>query len=177
MVESASRSLRDGFLPGEFAPALMLLNRFSCPHSARALLLHLMASLSSSVAAGTAQAKCIVLVAAERGPEYYQSFHGFKEEQLLRFHFVDCFVDPLGWRKLLSQQKLLEEAKEKLPFYKVCHDLRDLDALLSFILQLGTSGNSETVHFSIVIDSISSLLAYNSADSVIKFLNNLRSNG
>ncbi|KAI5079456.1 hypothetical protein GOP47_0004935 [Adiantum capillus-veneris] len=177
MVESVSRSVREGVLPGEFAPALMLHNRSSSPHSARALLLHLLASLSSSVAAGTAQPGCIVMVAADRGPEFYRSFQAFKEEQLLRFHFVDCFVDPLGWRKLLSNHQLLEDVNENSPYYPVCHDLRNLDALLSHILQSGMSGKSEALRFSVVIDSVSSLLAHNSADSVAKFLNNLRSNG
>eukprot|EP00250_Pteridium_aquilinum_P033583 c587_g1_i1 orf=164-1276(+) len=176
MVESVCRSVRDGVLQGEFAPALMLLNR-SSPHSNHALLFHLLGSLTSSIAAGTAQPKCIVLVAAECSPEFYQSCRGFKEEQLSRLRYVDCFLDPLGWRKILSEQQLLEEVEESTPSHNVCHDLGDLNALLSIVLQSGTLDNADHVHFSVVIDSISVLLAHNSVESIAKFLNNLRSHG
>ncbi|KAH7301247.1 hypothetical protein KP509_23G017400 [Ceratopteris richardii] len=176
MVETASRSLRDGVLPGEFAPALMLLNRSSTPHPARVLLLHFLGSLSSNIVSGAAQAKQIVLVAADRNPQFYHDFKGFTEDQLSRFYFVDCFVDPLGWRKILGDHQLLEEVTVRFPHYKVCHDVKDLDSLLMVVLQAGAE-KAEAVKFAVVIDSISSLLAYNSLESVAKFINNLRSNG
>lgn len=167
-------------LEGEFAPALMLLHHsLETGHAGTVLLFHFLRSLASNIAAGTAQAKCLVFVVTERRPESYQSFLVSKEEQPSWLHFVDCYTDPLGWRKISNEHQILENVEEGLLLHSLCHNLGDLSNLFSIILRSGqvTSGSANKAHFSVVIDSISSFLRHNSVKSMAKFLHSLRSHG
>lgn len=83
---------------------------------------------------------------------------------------LDCYSDPLGWKD--GSVGLVSNVGEK-----VCRDVRDLDQLLSSVLELGKGVVGQTkARFSVAIDSVSVMLRHASLSSVANLINNLRSN-
>ncbi|RRT82898.1 hypothetical protein BHE74_00002695 [Ensete ventricosum] len=78
MAESISRSLRDGCLEGEHAPALTIEDSLASPFGSH-VFDHFLANLASQIADGTSQARSVqvppssglVLVALNRSPSFY----------------------------------------------------------------------------------------------------------
>ncbi|RWW16578.1 hypothetical protein GW17_00019533 [Ensete ventricosum] len=70
MAESISRSLRDGCLEGEHAPALTIEDSLASPFGSH-VFDHFLANLASQIADGTSQARGLVLVALNRSPSFY----------------------------------------------------------------------------------------------------------
>lgn len=176
MVDSVCRSLRDGAIDGEFAPVIMLYDSLNT-YGGAAVFTHFLRSLASNISLCRAQAKGLVLVAADRPPESYQALLTLEESKPSWLQVADCFNDPIGWMKVVNDHESVKEVEEDLPRCILC--VGDLQCLMSTIFRAGklAMGSNNKARFSIAIDSVSSLLRYNSVQIIAKFLSTLRSHG
>lgn len=186
MAEAVARLLRDGVVVGEQAPAVMLCDSLQT-RAAPALFTHFFASLTSNIAAGRAQAKGLVVVALRSTPESYTS--SLDTEKMSRsspghcLQLVDCYTDPLGWNERIQGAEKLGEGQQHTEleassaYSTLCHDISDLNSLLSIVLRSGQAAVNQQskAHFAVLIDSISFLLHYQSVAAITNFLSALRS--
>ncbi|CAM6026088.1 unnamed protein product [Sphagnum balticum] len=178
MAEAVARLLRDGVVVGEQAPAVMLCDSLQT-RAAPALFTHFFASLTSNIAAGRAQAKSVVVVSLTFCVVVVADGWGRESLQL-----VDCYTDPLGWNeRIQGAEKLGEdggrhtELEASSAYSTLCHDISDLNSLLSIVLRSGQAAVNQQskAHFAVLIDSISFLLRYQSVAAITNFLSALRS--
>ncbi|THU46251.1 hypothetical protein C4D60_Mb09t02970 [Musa balbisiana] len=179
MAESISRSLRDGCLEGEHAPALTIEDSLASPLGSH-VFDHFLANLASQIADGTSQARGLVLVALNWSPSFYIDLlrrKGVDASLVDKWvRILDCYSDPLGWKDrippLMNVQK--PSTRENVSFFR---DVRDINKLLSSVLDLGKGfvGQGKT-RFAVAVDLVSNLLRHTSLPSVAGLLNNLRSN-
>ncbi|KAK1321457.1 Elongator complex protein 5 [Acorus calamus] len=178
MSDSICRSLRDGALDGEHAPSLTLKDSLDTPFGARAFD-HFLCSLASNVSLGRSQAKSLVLVAFDRSPSSYLELLKSREIDVSShdwLRIVDCYSDPLGWKERISNSGSIDGTSLKSD-WTVATDVRDIDKLLSLIVNLGKGAvELGKVRFSIAIDSVSSMIRHASLPLVASFISNLRSN-
>ncbi|KAJ3683988.1 hypothetical protein LUZ61_013152 [Rhynchospora tenuis] len=153
------RSLRDGSLPGEHAPALCLQDSLLSPAS-HPIFRHLLTSLLSQ-----SKSTRVVLVAFHRSPSFYLSL--LDPASAPRIRILDCYSDPLAWNpQSHSHSSLLT----------LLTNVNDLTNLLSSILHLaqdlGSPGNGPVA---VAIDSVTHMLRHAPLPSVLQLLSNLRS--
>jgi elongator complex protein 5 len=143
MAEAVVRSLRDGCLEGEHAPALSLHHSLPSPSPLASLAFrHLLTSFLSLVAAAKSQARGILLVAFDRSPSFYLDLferHAASEFDAPalalhkdRIRILDCYSDPLGWNLPLSH------SHRQTSLVTLLKNVQDLDHLLCSILHLAT---------------------------------------
>ncbi|WCJ25365.1 hypothetical protein M5689_007253 [Euphorbia peplus] len=180
MAESICRTLRDGGLEGELAPALTIKDTASSPFGFD-VFSHILSHLSSFTSAGKTQFRGIVLVAFTRSPSFYIELlkaRGIDTSSSSKWiQILDCYTDPLGWKdKLLEVGNGMETSSEVSSMGKLCKDVRDLDKLYSLILDLGRGlVGQDKDRFSVAIDSVNEMLRYASVSRVAALLSNLRS--
>ncbi|KAG1366869.1 Elongator complex protein 5 [Cocos nucifera] len=189
MAETICRTLRDGSLDGEQAPALTIKDSLQSPLGAH-VFDRLLSTLVSHICAGKSQASGLVLVAFNRIPSFYfdlfktKGFDAALVDKLVRI--LDCRSDPLGWK-----DRLLHSANAEKSILNGS-DYWKSSQLLSYVLFLAgsvgvlqflrhacaVSGFSAEgkVRFAVAIDLVSNMLRHVSLPSVAAFLNNLRSN-
>ncbi|KAJ8458236.1 hypothetical protein OPV22_031162 [Ensete ventricosum] len=179
MAESISRSLRDGCLEGEHAPALTIEDSLASPFGSH-VFDHFLANLASQIADGTSQARGLVLVALNRSPSFYIDLlrrKGVDASLVDKWvRILDCYSDPLGWKNRIPPLTNVQKpsTREHVSFFR---DVRDINKLLSSVLDLGKGfvGQGKT-RFAVAVDLVSNLLRHTSLPSVAGLLNNLRSN-
>ncbi|KAJ4825600.1 hypothetical protein Tsubulata_022671 [Turnera subulata] len=184
MAETICRSLRDGGLEGEHAPALTIKDTLASPFGLH-VFTHVLSQLSSSILAGKSQSRGVVVVSFSRSPSFYADLLRRRGADVSSpnkwIRILDCYTDPLGWK----EQQLKEagnfadvsgEASPSSGLARVCSNVRDLDKLYSLILELGIGlvGQGK-VRFSVAIDSANELLRHASMSAVAGLLTNLRS--
>ncbi|KAF2313783.1 hypothetical protein GH714_013371 [Hevea brasiliensis] len=127
MAESICRTLRDGSLEGEHAPALTIKDTAASPFGFD-VFAYVLSQLSSFILAGKSQS---------------------------RIQILDCYTDPLGWKgKLVESGNAMCISDEASSVTHLCKDVRDLDNLYSLILELGKGlAGQGKAHFSVAIDS------------------------
>ncbi|KAK1298499.1 Elongator complex protein 5 [Acorus calamus] len=138
MSDSICRSLRDGALDGEHAPALTLKDSLDSPFGARAFD-HFLCNLASNVSLGRSQAKSLVLVAFDRSPSSYLELLKSREIDVSShdwLRIVDCYSDPLGWQERISNSGSVNGTSLKTD-WTVATDVRDIYKLLNVIVDLG----------------------------------------
>ncbi|KAH7656879.1 Elongator complex protein 5 [Dioscorea alata] len=178
MAESVCRSLRDGSLEGEHAPALSISDTLDSPLGSH-VFHHFFYSLASNIAASKSQARALVLVAYRRSPSFYLDLLKSRgvdpslfDKKLL---VLDCYSDPLGWkdRLLKSASGAQNPAKSLSSVFK---SVKDISKLLSLILELGQGlvGHGKE-KFAVAIDSVSDMLRHASLQLVARLISNLRS--
>ncbi|KAH6803688.1 elongator complex protein [Perilla frutescens var. frutescens] len=183
MAEWICRTLRDGGLEGEHAPALTINDTITCPLGSF-IFDHILSQLSSFIFFQKSQSSSgIVLVALSRSPLYYEQLFKSKGYSVLStstwFKVLDCYTDPLGWkRKLANSESIDNDSLGSSITIKLCKNVKDVDELLPLILQLGKdlSGDGKG-RFVVAIDSVSELLRHTSVSSVASLLSELRSHG
>ncbi|KAL0450013.1 UNVERIFIED_CONTAM: Elongator complex protein 5 [Sesamum latifolium] len=180
MAEWICRTLRDGGLEGEHAPALTINDTIGCPLGSF-VFDHILSQLSSFIFCQKSQSNGIVLVALSRSPLYYEQLLKSKGFDVVTsstwFKILDCYTDPLGWRsKLVESGSIRSLSSGSSLTVNICKNVKDLDELFSSILELGKelSGDGKG-RFTVAIDSVSSLLRHTSVPSVAALLSNLRS--
>ncbi|TKV97607.1 hypothetical protein SEVIR_9G505600v4 [Setaria viridis] len=184
MAEAAVRYLRDGRLDGEHAPALAVEGSLQCCPLAAGAMLHVAAALTSQAAAGKAQARGLVVVAFDRSPEVYLEFmrrRGLDANYLNRcVRILDCYSDPLGWKQKIQNQQHQENSTKQFSTNKenvaVFRNVKDVKKLMYSITELGGGFEGEgKKHFSIAVDSVSTMLRHASVPSISGLISNLRS--
>ncbi|KAL0343353.1 UNVERIFIED_CONTAM: Elongator complex protein 5 [Sesamum angustifolium] len=141
MAEWICRTLRDGGLEGEHAPALTINDTISCPLGSF-VFDHILSQLSSFIFCQKSQSNGIVLVALSRSPLYYEQLLKSKGFDVVTsstwFKILDCYTDPLGWRsKLLESGSIRNLSSGSSLTVNICKNVKDLDELFSSILELG----------------------------------------
>ncbi|XP_074574880.1 elongator complex protein 5 [Curcuma longa] len=179
MAESISRSLRDGCLEGEHAPALTIEDSLASSLGS-SVFDHFLANLASQIAAGKSQARGLVLVAFNRSPTFYLELlrrKGVDAQHVdKRVRILDCYSDPLGWKKRIPPLKTAQNLRVKANV-AAFSDARDTNKLMTSILDLGQEFvGQDKSRFAVAIDLVSSLLRYTSLPTVAGLLNKLRSN-
>ncbi|KAK6150989.1 hypothetical protein DH2020_015921 [Rehmannia glutinosa] len=174
MADWICRTLRDGGLEGEHAPALTINDTISCPLGSF-VFDHILSQLSSFICSQKSHSNGIVLVALSRSPLYY--------EQLLKGKGYDVVSSSFGL--LYGPVGLEEQARGEWEHWEspprssvtvsLCKNVKDLDELLSSILELGKelSGDGRR-RFVVAIDSVSEMLRHTSVSPVAALLSNLR---
>ncbi|KAH9616683.1 hypothetical protein KSS87_018364 [Heliosperma pusillum] len=181
MAESMCRVLRDGALEGELAPSLTIKDSFLSPLGLH-VFDYVLSQISSYILAGKSQSRGLVLVAFSRSPSFYLDLlkrSGFDAVALDKWiRILDCYSDPLGWKHDLKESGQIGSCPESSLGVTMCTDVRNLDKLLSEILELGKGliGQGKD-RFCIAIDSVSELLRDVKLTSVAALLSNIRSNG
>ncbi|KAK4490565.1 hypothetical protein RD792_001247 [Penstemon davidsonii] len=180
MAEWICRTLRDGGLEGEHAPALIIKDTIRCPLSSF-VFDHVLSQLSSFILSNKSQSKGIVLVALSRSPLYYQQFLKSKGYDVVDspcwIKVLDCYSDPLGWKsKLVESGSILNRDPGSSITTSLCKNVRDLDNLFSSIIESGKelAGDGKG-RFVVAIDSVSEMLRHTTVSSVAALLSNLRS--
>ncbi|XP_042413630.1 elongator complex protein 5-like [Zingiber officinale] len=179
MAESISRSLRDGCMEGEHAPALTIEDSLASSLGS-SVFDHFLANLVSQIAAGKSQARGLVLVAFNRSPAFYLELlrrKGVDAQHVdKRVRILDCYSDPLGWKKRVPPLKTAQNLPVKANV--ACFsDARDTNKLMASILDLGKEFvGQDKSRFAVAIDLVSSLLRYTSLPIVAGLVNKLRSN-
>ncbi|CAA0839615.1 Elongator complex protein 5 [Striga hermonthica] len=180
MADWICRTLRDGGLEGEHAPALTINDTISCPLGSF-VFDHILSDLSSFISSHKSNINGIVLVAFFRSPVYYEQLLKSKGDDALSsrtwFKVLDCFTDPVGWKsKLVETGKIRNPSSGSSVAVNLCKNVQDMDELLSSILDLG---KELSVHgkrrFVVAIDSVTEMLRHTSVVQVAKLLSNLRS--
>ncbi|XP_075510537.1 elongator complex protein 5 [Primulina tabacum] len=180
MAESICRTLRDGGLEGEHAPALTIKDTIRCPLGLF-VLDHILCQVCSFVLSHRSQSKGIVLVALSRSPIYYEELlksQGYDVASSSTWiKVVDCYSDPFGWKRKLVENGIVKNLTGGSSItVKLCENVEDLEKLSSYIVELGKEmiGDGKG-HFMVAIDSVSEMLRLNSLTSVAVILSNLRS--
>ncbi|XP_052184278.1 elongator complex protein 5 [Diospyros lotus] len=180
MAESICRTLRDGALDGEHAPALTIKDSIDTPFGPY-VFNHVLIQLSAYILAGKSQSQGLVIVALSRSPSFYVDLlksRGYDVASLRKWlRVLDCYSDPLGWKdRLMECGTVTNISVEASDTVRLCKDVRNLDNLSSSIFDLGKDvvGQGKG-RFSVAIDSITDLLRYASISSVAALLSNLRS--
>ncbi|KAG5247555.1 hypothetical protein OIU76_029778 [Salix suchowensis] len=181
MAESMCRTLRDGSLEGEQAPALTIKDITASPFGFH-VFSHVLSQLSSFILASKSQSRGIVIVAFSRSPSFYVDLLKRRGIDVNSSHkwiqILDCYSDPLGWKYQLMGSGNCMDVSHETPsnLSSVCKDVKDLDKLYSMILELGKGlvGQGKD-RFSVAIDSINEMLRHASTPPVAGLLSNLRS--
>ncbi|KAJ6707638.1 ELONGATOR COMPLEX PROTEIN 5 [Salix viminalis] len=181
MAESMCRTLRDGSLEGEQAPALTIKDITTSPFGFH-VFSHVLSQLSSFILASKSQSRGIVIVAFSRSPSFYVDLLKRRGIDVNSSHkwiqILDCYSDPLGWKyQLMGSGNCMDVSHETSSnLSRVCKDVKDLDKLYSMILELGKGlvGQGKD-RFSVAIDSINEMLRHASTPTVAGLLSNLRS--
>ncbi|KAG6493931.1 hypothetical protein ZIOFF_048936 [Zingiber officinale] len=188
-------------MEGEHAPALTIEDSLASSLGS-SVFDHFLANLVSQIAAGKSQARGLVLVAFNRSPAFYLELlrrKGVDAQHVdKRVRILDCYSDPLGWKKRVPPLKTAQNLPVKANV--ACFsDARDTNKLMASILDLGkgtsyseltaTSCNvlnlvylltefvgQDKSRFAVAIDLVSSLLRYTSLPIVAGLVNKLRSN-
>ncbi|XP_072975720.1 elongator complex protein 5 [Typha angustifolia] len=179
MAESISRSLRDGSLEGEHAPALSIEDSLESPLGSHAFN-HFLITLVAHIAAGRSQASGVVLVAFNRSPSFYSDLlrhSGFDASLVDKYvRILDCYSDPLGWKDRTLQAASDEERSVTKGFVTVLKNVKDIGSLSSSILDLGKGFSGQgKAKFAVAIGSVSDVLRHASLSSVSGLLTSLRS--
>ncbi|KAJ0043046.1 hypothetical protein Pint_18765 [Pistacia integerrima] len=178
MADTICRTLRDGGLEGEHAPALTIKDSIASPFGLD-VFTHVLTQLSNYILAGKSQSRGLVIVAFCRSPSFYVDLlkrRGIDVTSANKWiQILDCYTDPLGWKVRLNIEDLSWEPSALSTF---CKDVRDLDKLYSSIIKLGQGlvGQGKG-RFSVAIDLVSEMLRHASITSVAGLLSNLRSHG
>lgn len=176
MAETICRTLRDGGLEGEHAPALTIEDSKASPFGFD-VFNYVLTQLCNYILAGKSQSRGVVIVAFSRSPSFYVDLlkrRGIDVASSHKWiHILDCYTDPLGWKKWFDDKDISQEASSLSSF---CQDVRNLDELYSLIIELGKGliGQGKD-RFSIAIDSVSEMARRASISSVAGILSNLRS--
>uniref|UniRef100_A0A2P2JCW8 Elongator complex protein 5 n=1 Tax=Rhizophora mucronata TaxID=61149 RepID=A0A2P2JCW8_RHIMU len=182
MADSICRTLRDGALEGEHAPALTIKDTSASPYG-HYVFSHVLSYLSSSILAGKSQSRGVVVVSFSKSPSSYVELlktRGFDVDDASSqkwIHILDCYTDPLGWKQQLAMSGELEETTyECSRLARVYKDVRDMDKLYTLIIELGKGlvGQGK-VRFSVGMDSASEMLRHASISQVAGLFSNLRS--
>ncbi|KAJ6396165.1 hypothetical protein OIU77_021238 [Salix suchowensis] len=181
MAESMCRTLRDGSLEGEQAPALTIKDITASPFGFH-VFSHVLSQLSSFILASKSQSRGIVIVAFSRSPSFYVDLLKRRGIDVNSSHkwiqILDCYSDPLGWKYQLMGSGNCMDVSHETPsnLSRVCKDVKDLDKLYSMILELGKGlvGQGKD-RFSVAIDSVNEMLRHASTPTVAGLLSNLRS--
>ncbi|XP_073044801.1 elongator complex protein 5 [Primulina eburnea] len=180
MAESICRTLRDGGLEGEHAPALTIKDTIRCPLGLF-VLDHILCQVCSFVLSHRCQSKGIVLVALSRSPIYYEELlksQGYDVASSSTWiKVVDCYSDPFGWKRKLVENGIVKNLTGGSSItVKLCENVEDLEKLSSYIVELGKEmiGDGKG-RFMVAIDSVSEMLRLTSLTSVAVILSNLRS--
>ncbi|KAL6960992.1 hypothetical protein U1Q18_038757 [Sarracenia purpurea var. burkii] len=180
MAESICRTLRDGALDGEHAPALTIKDSIDSPLGPY-IFNHVLAQLSANILAGKSQSQGLVLVALSRSPSFYVDLLKSRGIDVSSFHkwlsVLDCYTDPLGWKdRLMEGGSITNFSPEASNTVRLCKDVTNLDSLFSSILERGKElvGKGKG-RFSVAIDSVTEMLRHASISVVAAFLSNLRS--
>uniref|UniRef100_A0A6N2LBY3 Elongator complex protein 5 n=1 Tax=Salix viminalis TaxID=40686 RepID=A0A6N2LBY3_SALVM len=123
MAESMCRTLRDGSLEGEQAPALTIKDITTSPFGFH-VFSHVLSQLSSFILASKSQSRGIVIVAFSRSPSFYVDLLKRRGIDIL-----DCYSDPLGWKyQLMGSGNCMDVSHETSSnLSRVCKDVKDLD--------------------------------------------------
>lgn len=176
MADTICRTLRDGGLEGEHAPALTIKDSKASPFGFD-VFNYVLTQLSNYILAGKSQSRGLVVVAYSRSPSFYVDLLKRKGIDIASshewIHILDCYTDPLGWKNRLIGKDISQEASSLSSF---CQDVRNLDRLYSLIIERGKGliGQGKD-RFSIAIDSVSEMVRHASISSVAGILSNLRS--
>lgn len=178
MAEATCRVLRDGALEGELVPALTIKDSILSPLAFH-VIDHVLSQLSSFILAGKSQSRGLVIVAFARSPSYYiqllktGGIDGVSLDKWVRV--LDCFTDPLGWKLRLKESGQIDSSPDSSFGVTVFRDVRNLEKLLSSILELGKGifGQGKD-RFCIAIDSVTELLRDVPLSSVAGLLSNIR---
>ncbi|KAH7556880.1 hypothetical protein JRO89_XS11G0006300 [Xanthoceras sorbifolium] len=176
MAETICRTLRDGGLEGEHAPALTIKDSVASPFGLD-VFAYVLTQLSNYILAGKSQSRGLVIVAFSRSPSFYVNLLKERGIDVNSSHkwvrILDCYTDPFGWKELLNVKEVSQETSTLSSF---CNDVRDLEKLYSSIIVQGKGliGQGKG-HFSVAIDLVSEMLRHASISSVGKLLSNLRS--
>ncbi|OWM64431.1 elongator complex protein 5 [Punica granatum] len=180
MADSICRTLRDGGLEGEHAPALTIKDRISSPLGLD-VFNHVLAQLSSFILAGKSQSRGLVLVALTRSPSFYLELLKSGGVQLNSaqkwIHILDCYSDPLGWKDNPSRHEKANTATDENPgTVALFRDVKDANKLFCSVSELGKELLGPIKgRFSVAIDSVSEMLRHASLTSVASFISKLRS--
>ncbi|KAL0350319.1 UNVERIFIED_CONTAM: Elongator complex protein 5 [Sesamum radiatum] len=153
MAEWICRTLRDGGLEGEHAPALTINDTISCPLGSF-VFDHILSQLASFIFCQKSQSNGIVLSPFMNNLLKSKGFvvaHTFSVAKIL-----DCYTDPLGWRsKLVGSGSIRNLSSGSSLTVNICKNVKDLDELFSSILELGKelSGDGKG-RFTVAIDSV-----------------------
>ncbi|XP_044468774.1 elongator complex protein 5 [Mangifera indica] len=178
MADTICRTLRDGGLEGEHAPALTIKDSIATPFGLD-VFTHVLTQLSNYILAGKSQSRGIVIVGFCRSPSFYVDLLKGGGIDVTTAHkwiqILDCYTDPLGWKVKLNIEDLSQETSV---LSTSCKDVRDLDNLYSSIIELGKVlvGQGKG-RFTVAIDLVSEMLRHASITSVAGLLSNLRSHG
>ncbi|GAY43893.1 hypothetical protein CUMW_078080 [Citrus unshiu] len=176
MADTICRTLRDGGLEGEHAPALTIKDSKASPFGFD-VFNYVLTQLSNYILAGKSQSRGLVVVAYSRSPSFYVDLLKRRGIDIASshdwIHILDCYTDPLGWKNRLIDKDISQEASSLSSF---CQDVRNLDKLYSLIIEQGKGLiGQEKVRFSIAIDLVSEMVRHASISSVAGILSNLRS--
>ncbi|VFQ99945.1 unnamed protein product [Cuscuta campestris] len=180
MGELICRSLRDGALEGEHAPALTLKDSIESPLGP-VVFDHILSQLFPSISAGKSQSRGILLVALTRPPSFYAELlkcrgnDGYSSNKWLSV--LDCYTDPLGWKtRLMESGTVKNTSVETLVTATKFTQMKDSNKLLTAIIERGKEIVGEGKgRFSVAIDSVSEMLRHSSIHSVARILSCLRS--
>ncbi|KAB1211204.1 Elongator complex protein 5 [Morella rubra] len=181
MAESISRALRDGVLEGEHAPALTIKDSIASPFGFD-VFTHILTQLSSNILAGKSQSRGLVLVAFSRSPSFYVELlkrRGIDVPSSQKWiQILDCYTDPLGWKeKLVEPGNNVRISNEASIGVCLCKTVKDMDKLLSSIIELGKGLVGQgRVRFCVAIDSVNEIIRHASIASVAGLVSNLRTN-
>ncbi|GAB2288866.1 hypothetical protein Dimus_023174 [Dionaea muscipula] len=175
MADYICRVLRDGALEGEQAQALTIKDSIASPFGLH-VFDYVLSRLSSFILAGKSQSRGLVLVAFSRSPAFYLELFGNIgiDDKLVRI--LDCYSDPLGWKQGIMEGGIIGHRSLVSAAVTVHRDVRDLDKLLTGIIELGKGlvGQGKD-RFSVAVDSVSEMLRHGSLSSVAGLINGLRS--
>ncbi|KAG9450194.1 hypothetical protein H6P81_010159 [Aristolochia fimbriata] len=177
MAETICRTLRDGALSGEHAPALTIKDSLRAPLGFEAFG-HFLCSLVHNISLGKSQAHGLVLVVLEQSPSFYLDMlkhRGYDTASLNNWiKILDAYSDPLGWKGQLRcvKKSALACPEVVTPFRNV----GDTDNLFTTIIEVGKGIVGESkAGFSVAVDSISAVLRHATVPSMSALLSNLRS--
>ncbi|KAH9308831.1 hypothetical protein KI387_036742, partial [Taxus chinensis] len=165
MADSACRRVRDGVVEGEHAPALLISNAIANSNAGPSLFHYFLRSLASNISSSRSQAKGLVVVAFDRSPDFYVKLlasAGFDTRPHCWYQVVDCFTDPLGWKKNIHDNlkphnsETSEICREHVSHagFTVLRDVGNIDSLMSAIITSGEGliGSRCRARFSVAID-------------------------
>lgn len=119
-------------------------------------------------------------MAFSRSPAYYAALLKSRGIDPIAFdtwfQIFDCYSDPLGWKHRLKESGAISNCPESSNEVTVCRDVRNLDKLLSGVLELGKGlvGQGKN-RFCIAIDSVTEMLRDVPLSSVAGLLSSIRS--